>query len=74
MERELVELFETAKKAADAAATAEGAADESHCLDALGQLKSFPVTYQLLVSTQVFNLPLKFFIVFLPIYMVFRNI
>lgn len=53
MERELVELFETAKKAADAAATAEGGAEETRCLDALGQLKSFPVTYQLLVSTQV---------------------
>lgn len=54
METELVELFETAKKAADAAATAEGGAEETRCLDALGKLKSFPVTYQLLVSTQVF--------------------
>ena len=53
MERELVELFETAKRSADAAATADGGAEESRCLDALGELKSFPVTYQLLVSTQV---------------------
>ena len=54
MERELVELFEAAKKAADGASSADGSADEGRCLDALGQLKSFPVTYQLLVSTQVY--------------------
>ena len=55
MESELVELFEAAKKAADVAATTEedGGSEESRCLDALEQLKSFPVTYQLLVSTQV---------------------
>lgn len=53
MERELVELFEAAKKAADAAASADGASEESRCLDALHQLKNFPVTYQVLVSSQV---------------------
>ncbi|KAK4579755.1 hypothetical protein RGQ29_029429 [Quercus rubra] len=55
MEKELVEFFEAAKKAADAAASesADGGAEESRCLDALQQLKNFPVTYQLLVSTQV---------------------
>ncbi|KAE7996479.1 hypothetical protein FH972_001198 [Carpinus fangiana] len=53
MERELVELFEAAKKAADAAASADGGSEESRCLDALRQLKDFPVTYQVLVSSQV---------------------
>ncbi|XP_022993019.1 transcription elongation factor TFIIS-like [Cucurbita maxima] len=56
MESELVELFEAAKKAADAAAAPsndDGGAEESRCLDALRQLKKFPVTYQILVSTQV---------------------
>ncbi|KAG8644815.1 transcription elongation factor TFIIS isoform X3 [Manihot esculenta] len=51
-ERELLELFEAAKKAADAAEE-DGVAEESRCLDALVQLKAFPVTIQLLVSTQV---------------------
>lgn len=54
MERELVELFEAAKKAADAAAAEDGgASEESRCLDALKQLRDFPVNYQVLVSTQV---------------------
>ncbi|CAM8964294.1 unnamed protein product [Rhodiola kirilowii] len=57
MERELVELFEAAKKAADAASCVEGATsggpEESRCIDALKQLNEFPVTYQVLVSTQV---------------------
>ncbi|KAI7727866.1 hypothetical protein M8C21_005851 [Ambrosia artemisiifolia] len=52
MESELVELFEVAKKAADAAA-AVGGAEEDRCLDALKRLKKFPVNYKLLVSTQV---------------------
>ena len=63
MENELVELFEAAKKAADAAAAPsnDGGAEESRCLDALRQLKKFPVTYQILVSTQVFfSLDLRF--------------
>lgn len=54
MERELVELFEAAKKAADAATSEDGGpAEESRCLDALKELKEFPVNYQVLVSTQV---------------------
>ena len=57
MEKELVELFEAAKKAADAAAVNGGApSHEERCLDALKQLKNFPVTYQVLVSTQVLSL------------------
>ncbi|OMO89979.1 Zinc finger, TFIIS-type [Corchorus olitorius] len=43
-----------AKKAADRAAALDGAAsEENRCIDALSQLKHFPITYQLLVSTQV---------------------
>ncbi|KAJ7959519.1 transcription elongation factor TFIIS [Quillaja saponaria] len=53
MEKELVELYEAAKKAADAASSADGEAEESRCLDALELLKQFPVNYQNLVSTQV---------------------
>ncbi|CBI25342.3 unnamed protein product, partial [Vitis vinifera] len=54
MEKELLELFEATKKAADAAAVNSGApSEEERCLDALKQLKDFPVTYQVLVSTQV---------------------
>lgn len=53
MEKELLELFEAVKKSADAATSCDGGAEESQCLDALEQLKNFPVTYQLLISTQV---------------------
>ncbi|BFG23003.1 hypothetical protein CerSpe_092770 [Prunus speciosa] len=53
METELLELFEAVKKSADAATSCDGGAEESQCLDALEQLKNFPVTYQLLISTQV---------------------
>ncbi|GMH05010.1 hypothetical protein Nepgr_006850 [Nepenthes gracilis] len=53
MQKELVELFEAAKKAADAAAEDGGLAEESRCLDALKRLKDFPVNYQMLVATQV---------------------
>ena len=56
MEKELVELFEKAKKAADAA-SADGGADsspeESCCLDALKRLKKLPINYDILVSTKV---------------------
>ncbi|XP_059300909.1 transcription elongation factor TFIIS-like [Lycium ferocissimum] len=52
MEKELIELFDAVKRAADAAAV-DGGADESRCLDALKRLKKFPVNYQVLVSTQV---------------------
>ncbi|CAA2978474.1 transcription elongation factor TFIIS-like [Olea europaea subsp. europaea] len=51
MEKELTELFEAVKKAADAAEKSPG--EEERCLDALKQLNKFPVNYQLLVSTQV---------------------
>uniref|UniRef100_A0A7N0THK4 Transcription elongation factor n=1 Tax=Kalanchoe fedtschenkoi TaxID=63787 RepID=A0A7N0THK4_KALFE len=52
-EKEIVELFQAAKKAADEAAALSGGAEESRCLDALKLLKDFPVNYQILVSTQV---------------------
>ncbi|XP_071705534.1 transcription elongation factor TFIIS-like [Rutidosis leptorrhynchoides] len=51
MEIELKELFEAAKKAADAAV--DSSSEEDRCVDALKSLKNFPVNYQLLVSTQV---------------------
>ncbi|KAG4156533.1 hypothetical protein ERO13_D02G003200v2 [Gossypium hirsutum] len=59
MERALVELFDAARKAADLAAAAAFDAvsskgpEVSRCVDALNQLKTFPVTYDILVSTQV---------------------
>ncbi|XVF65959.1 hypothetical protein PTKIN_Ptkin09bG0292700 [Pterospermum kingtungense] len=56
MERELVDLFEAAKKAADLAAADAVSAngpEVSRCVDALKQLKAFPVTYDILVSSQV---------------------
>lgn len=56
MEKELVKLFESAKKAADAAAVdikAVSSPEEDRCLDALNRLKKFPVSYDVLVSTQV---------------------
>ncbi|CAK9135906.1 unnamed protein product [Ilex paraguariensis] len=56
MEKELIELFEVVKKAADVASTdggAESSPEEDRCLDSLKRLKSFPVNYEVLVSTQV---------------------
>ncbi|KAK4353146.1 hypothetical protein RND71_028664 [Anisodus tanguticus] len=56
MEKELIELFETVKRAADAAAVdggADSSPEESRCLDVLKELKKFPVNYQVLVSSQV---------------------
>ncbi|KAL3025921.1 hypothetical protein AAZX31_04G204500 [Glycine max] len=53
MEKELVELYEAAKKAADAAISGDGKHEESRCIDALEQLKKFPVNYKILVNTQV---------------------
>ncbi|XP_071705951.1 uncharacterized protein [Rutidosis leptorrhynchoides] len=50
METEPKELFEAAKKAADAAV--DSSSEEDRCIDALKSLQSFPVNYQLLVSTQ----------------------
>ncbi|KAL3837826.1 hypothetical protein ACJIZ3_022417 [Penstemon smallii] len=51
MEKELTELFERVKKAADESENSPG--EENRCLDALERLKKFPVNYQVLVSTQV---------------------
>nr|XP_016444806.1 PREDICTED: transcription elongation factor TFIIS-like [Nicotiana tabacum]XP_016444807.1 PREDICTED: transcription elongation factor TFIIS-like [Nicotiana tabacum] len=56
MEKELIELFDAVKRAADAAAVdggADSSPEESRCLDALKRLKKFPVNYQVLVSSQV---------------------
>ncbi|KAE9608776.1 hypothetical protein Lal_00020070 [Lupinus albus] len=53
MEKELLELYESAKKAADVAISGDGESDESRCIDALEQLKKFPVNYKILVTTQV---------------------
>ncbi|XP_076953631.1 transcription elongation factor TFIIS-like [Bidens hawaiensis] len=56
MERELIELFESAKKNADAVVVSgdvETSPEEDRCVDALITLKKFPVNYQILVSTQV---------------------
>lgn len=51
-----MELFESAKKAADAAA-GEGVPSNGpevvRCVDVFKRLKSFPVTYEALASTQV---------------------
>lgn len=51
MENELIELFESAKRAADMADISPGEVDR--CVDAIKQLKKFPVNYQVLRSTQV---------------------
>ncbi|KAL3653382.1 hypothetical protein CASFOL_003063 [Castilleja foliolosa] len=51
MEKELTELFESVKRAADASVNSPG--EEERCIDALKRLKEFPVNYQVLVSTQV---------------------
>ncbi|RDX70531.1 Transcription elongation factor TFIIS, partial [Mucuna pruriens] len=53
MEKELVELYDAAKKAADAAISGDAEHEESRCIDALEQLKKFPVNYKILVNTQV---------------------
>ncbi|XP_061997284.1 transcription elongation factor TFIIS [Rosa rugosa] len=53
MEKELLEVFDDVTKAADAAKSCDGGAEESLCLEALDRLNNFPVSYQLLVSTQV---------------------
>ncbi|KAF5747681.1 putative Transcript elongation factor IIS [Tripterygium wilfordii] len=56
MEREVVDLFEAAKKAAASAAVdglSTSGPEVMRCVDALKQLKAFPITYDILVSTQV---------------------
>ncbi|KAI9157310.1 hypothetical protein LWI28_020391 [Acer negundo] len=53
MEREVLELCEAARTAADAAASLDGGVEEIRCIQALNQLKELPITLQLLLSTQV---------------------
>lgn len=60
MEKELVELYEAAKKAADASSSSDSEHEETRCIDALEQLKKFPVNYKILVNTQVFLFSLFF--------------
>lgn len=48
-----MELYDAAKKAADAALSGDAEHEESRCIDALEQLKKFPVNYKILVNTQV---------------------
>ncbi|CAL9092232.1 unnamed protein product [Musa textilis] len=72
MDKELLETFEAAKKAADVAAEAGGGSPEvDRCVDALKRLRSMPVTTQDLVETQVIvfvqnlsDLPFFFFFFF----------
>ncbi|KAK1283613.1 hypothetical protein QJS10_CPB21g01644 [Acorus calamus] len=53
MERELLEAFEAAKRAADAATEGDPSkAEEDRCVDALKRLRKLPVTMKVLVSTQ----------------------
>lgn len=51
LKAELLEVFETVKKAADAAK--ENDTKESRCIDALKRLKKLPVTRKILVDTQI---------------------
>ncbi|KAE8717592.1 Transcription elongation factor TFIIS [Hibiscus syriacus] len=56
MEKELLHLFDAAKKAADSAASdavSSNSPEVYRCVDALNQLKDFPVTYDTLVSSKV---------------------
>ncbi|WCJ27855.1 Transcription elongation factor TFIIS [Euphorbia peplus] len=56
METQLLELFEAAKKAADAAAidgVSSSGPEVGRCVDALKLLKAFPISYDILVSSQV---------------------
>ncbi|EHA8586727.1 transcription elongation factor TFIIS [Cocos nucifera] len=54
MKDELLETFEAAKRAADAATEAGGASPEAdRCVEALRQLRKIPVTTEVLVATQI---------------------
>lgn len=54
MEKDILETFEAAKKAADKAAEAgDGSSEVDRCVDALRRLRRIPVTMQQLVETQV---------------------
>lgn len=59
METELLETFEAAKKAAEAAEDDRGSSEVDRCVDALRRLKKMPVTTKDLVATQVLP-PLHF--------------
>lgn len=67
-----MELFDAAKKAADSAAidgVSSSGPEVSRCVDALKRLKSFPVTYDVLVSTQVL-LDVRFLFPFFSCYLI----
>lgn len=53
MERELLETFDAAKKAADATAGQGDSPEAGRCLDALRRLRDIRVNTDILVSTQV---------------------
>ncbi|CAL9163551.1 unnamed protein product [Musa hybrid cultivar] len=53
METELLETFEAAKKAAEAAEDGRESSEVDRCVDALRRLKKMPVTTKDLVATQV---------------------
>ncbi|URE09443.1 Transcription elongation factor A protein [Musa troglodytarum] len=54
MEKDILETFDAAKKAADKAAEAgDGSSEVDRCVDALRRLRRIPVTMQQLVETQV---------------------
>ncbi|KAJ0975470.1 hypothetical protein J5N97_017435 [Dioscorea zingiberensis] len=53
MEKELLDTFAAAKKAADAAASDSSSAAVDRCVDALQQLRRIPVNMKDLVNTQV---------------------
>ena len=72
MEKELLRLFEAAKKAADVAGSGDVRLNGRYvlrCMDALKQLGSFPMTKNLLVSSMVYdpNLFFKYFFMFLVV-------
>lgn len=54
MKKESMRLYKAVKKAADLAATLpNNQVEEDRCLDALKLLKKFPVTYEILMSSQI---------------------
>jgi len=57
MEREVLETFEAAKKAADAASGEADSPEADRCLDALRRLRAIRVNTGVLVSTQVSGPP-----------------
>ncbi|KAL5753902.1 hypothetical protein ACOSP7_022122 [Xanthoceras sorbifolium] len=53
MEREVMVLFSAAMNAAEAAARDGGSDNESRCIELLKSLKDFPITVNVLLSTQI---------------------